>query len=215
MRINNNLNAYKHQTFKSQANIKKICLETLDEFRKEFKGVKSPTKIFAQSDTAKCPGKKKLYEEFGIIWDLKIKEMRAEYKKFKQIYPTYTKKMNKLNELIKTHKVIGCEEASDYYQYMLAQKGVYSEATIIRAYSSSPPYKINHMHLEIKETPEDIKTLNADAWLETVEENNTFFEKLYKFMGINHKTHIIEDEKLLQINGYDEFFSKINPPKQP
>lgn len=220
MRIQNN-NNYNYPTFKSKESLKKICLETLDEFNQEFKGVKSPTKFFQESENAKCATKENLFYKLGWIWNSKFKQMKTEYKTFLGTDPSnYEKNMQKLGELMKKHKVANCGYMNEYFQYMLAKKGIYSEAEGLLIYNHKPlseydsPEK-NHLYLKIKDSENN--SFAADSWMGTIGNSKSFLQKAFKYLKLDKSRQYIYTKGPLMLKGYKEFISKlnpINPPKQ-
>lgn len=208
MKIRNN---YSTQTFTSKRDIRKICLKTLNEFNLEFKGIKSPTKLFQDSENAKCETKRKLFNELAAIFNRKYKNLKTEYYRFLLTQPnlSYQETMEKLAELMHKHKVTNCGFSNNYYQYMLAKKGVGSELCGIQVYNQKPRFNSdrsdkNHLFLNIKESQNTEKLCIADTWLNTVKDKNTYDKELFEYMNINPKKQYVYFEHL-ELKGYKEF----------
>jgi len=215
MKIQNNYSSlHKCPTFQSKESLKRICIETLNEFNQEFKGIKSPSKLFQDADNAKCDTKKKIYTQLGWICNSKYRRLKAEYYDFLETqFPSYQEKMKKLGELMHKHKTTNCGFGNDYYQYMLAKKGVYSEQTGLEMFNYKPFFSNDkpdksHLYLKAKESETPESSYAADTWLNTVENGKTYTKHLFQYMNINPKKQYIyvchPEHK-----GYREFLAKI------
>jgi len=211
MRIQKN---HTSPTFKSIAELKKICEETLVEFHQEFPRLKSPTKLWQDSENAGCETKRNLFKELHTIWSKKYKALKLEYVKYeKNEYPSYDESMEKLKELMKEHGVSNCGYMNNYYQYMLAKKGVYSECSGLEVFSHAPmfaseePIK-NHLYLYVKESEKAPDSLVADSWLNCVEDVDKFEPHIIDYMQLDPKKQFICEDRPILLQGYDHFLSR-------
>lgn len=206
MRIQNNTSNYKNPLFISSNRLKKICLETLDEFNKEFKNIDSPYKTYNKA--LKSESIEKAWEciEISQAQDKKFEILRNEFETFEKINPSYEEKMLKLKELMLKHKVANCKEVNEYYQYMLAKKGVYSEQIGFDIYEGLR--NEDHMFPRIKKKSNSLYSFAADAFLNFVEEEDIFLQKIRKYF-ITTKLNYSDYYKMREINGYKEFLNEV------
>ena len=218
MRIQNNFNT---PTFKSKESLKRVCLETLDEFNQEFKYVKSPYKLFEESEKAKCPTKKDLYEKIAWIKNEKLYYLRKEIEHFlEEQKPSYEEFIEKALTLILKHKAANCDEMAQHYQYMLAKKGIYSELMRIKVYNKdeyekiiNPPMYKDHIYINVKNNEEQVNPFAADSWLNTVEDNDKYPTTLAEFMNLDDENHLIELSRKNFFNKQCEEFASKNKAK--
>lgn len=207
-------------TFRSNEGLKRICEETLVEFHQEFPRLKSPTKLWQDAQNAGCETKKNLFEDLARIWNEKYKTVKTEYINFEvNNHPSYEEKMGKIKELMKESGVSNCGLMNRYYQYMLAKKGVYSECSVIKVYDHLPlslkekPIK-DHFVLTVKDSQSATSSINADAWLNHVEDSNKFWRHVKEYMRLNSKNRYVYEDTPFLIGGYRNFLAETQMKNQ-
>lgn len=207
MRIDKDFNAKnKYQTFCSNRRLKSICRKTMNEFNQEFKDIEPPYKAYNRVFKSKTEKEAWEWANKGIELDEKFTKLKEEFDNFCKTTDSYPKKMEKLKELMHKHKVANCEQINNYFQYMLAQKGIYSEQIEFDIFNGITHE--DHQFPRVKKSPNSTKSFIADAFLNAVEEESKFLTTMQNYFMAKNLS-FKDWHKVRCIDGYQEFLNSI------